>query len=140
MKSPPAARAVQNIRLSPADVKPLLHSRYDVRAADGRRICTVSRDAAAIQIAAGTVELVQGESGCYLTRTSLAYPLEPRHTHTEPDSRNMQPGEAPKGSIRRHVVDIGRIATGLVGGCGRRSTGRSYRRVQRVGAGNAAPA
>ena len=138
MNSPPA-RPFQDIRLSPADGKALLRERYDVRGADGRRICTVLRDSAAALIAAGTVELMQGPSGAYLRPTSLAYPLEPRHTHTETDSRSMLPGEPPKGAIRPHVQDIGRIATGQVGGCGRRSTGRSFR-VRRAGSGHTAPA
>lgn len=130
MNSSSAARAVQDIRLSPADVKTLLHERYDVRAADGRQICTVSRDAAAAQIAGGTVELVQGPSGAYLKPTSLAYPHEPRHTHMEPDSRSTQPGEPPKGAIRPIVANKRRPATGWVG---------SFR-GRRVGPGHTAPA
>jgi hypothetical protein len=61
----PAASG-QHPRLSPANTEGLLHDRYDLRAADGLRICTVTRDAAARQIEAGTVELIQGPSGAYL--------------------------------------------------------------------------
>jgi hypothetical protein len=79
VNTPPAV-AGQRIRHSPADGIALLHHRYDVRAADGLLLCTVSRDAAAREIAAGTVELCQGPHGAYL-RPAANGPLPDNRTH-----------------------------------------------------------
>jgi hypothetical protein len=127
--SPPAASG-QDIRLSPACAKGLLHERYDLRGRDGLRICIVSRDAAARQIAVGTVELVLGASGAYLRATSLPYPDQARHAHIETDSRIMQHGQPPKGAIRPVVYSARRPATGQVG---------SFR-ARRIGPGHTTPA
>jgi|ERR1017187_4192715 hypothetical protein len=80
MNSPPAASG-QYPRLSPAHTEGLLCDHYDVRAPDGLRICTVSRDAAARQVAAGTVELVHGPSGVYLRPTASGSLPEGRTHH-----------------------------------------------------------
>jgi hypothetical protein len=76
----PAARG-QRTRLSPANGIVLLLDRYEVRAADGLLLCTVSRDAAARQIAAGTVELAYGRHGAYLRPIAASTPTPERDTH-----------------------------------------------------------
>jgi hypothetical protein len=80
MLGPPPAGAGQTIRRSPANGEALLHARYDLRAADGLRLCSVSREMAAAQIAAGSVVLVQGRAGAYL-RPAAPGPLPESRTH-----------------------------------------------------------
>jgi len=101
VNSPPAARP-RDIRLSPADGIALLRQRYDLRAADGLLICTVTRDAAARQIAAGVVELRQGRSGAY---------LQPVAREALPEGRTYQGGRRTwHGPVRPGVEGPARYA------------------------------
>ena len=93
MTGPPAARPVRNIRLSPADGIPLPHDSYDLRARDGKLICTVSRSRAEQGIASGALELWDGPSGAYLRAVNLSYPPEARPSNANPDSRHTLHGD-----------------------------------------------
>jgi hypothetical protein len=119
----PPARAPQIIRRSPANGEALLHARYDLRAADGLRLCSVSREAAERQIAAGTVELVQGRAGAYLRPVGLAPPEYSRLASVSADSRKALPDTPPRGAIRPEVYTSRHAACGRVG----------FHRARRVG-------
>lgn len=81
MMGPPGAERPQSFRRGPADGTGLLHERYDLRAADGTLICSVARDAAARELAAGRVELRQGSSGAYLRPVAREVLPEDRAHH-----------------------------------------------------------
>jgi hypothetical protein len=93
LNSPPAARPARNIRLSPADGIPLPHDSYDLRARDGKLICTVSRSRAEQGIVSGDLELWDGPSGAYLRAVNLRYPDEARSSNVSPDSRHTLHGD-----------------------------------------------
>jgi hypothetical protein len=105
--SPESAGDGRNIRLNPARTEGLSLDRYDLRARDGKLICTVSRDRAEQGIADGQLELWQGVHGAYLRPVTAAYPTASRQTDVTPDSLHPRHGRvaaaaANSSALHRH--------------------------------------
>jgi len=98
------SRRGEHIRRSPANGMGLLQERYDLRAADGLLLCSVSRDAAVREIGAGTVELCHGRHGAYL-RPTAAGPLPDGRTHHGGRRTWHGPAEPGQGAPARYRHD-----------------------------------
>jgi hypothetical protein len=71
----------------------LSHDKYDLRARDGKLICTVARAKAEQGIASGDLELWNGPSGACLRAVGSSYPAGSRHSNIVPDSRHTLHGK-----------------------------------------------
>jgi len=102
----------RNIRVIPADGEALLKAVYELRALDGKRICSIGREAAERGLADGRLELWAGRHGVYLRYKGLPYPDQPRDPNRLSTDSHPQ---APKGAIRPVVLNRRHPATGQVG-------------------------
>jgi hypothetical protein len=84
------AAAGENIRLSPANGMALSRDSYELRARDGKLICTVARAKAEQAIDSGDLELWDGPHGAYLRAAWISYPEESRQGNV--DSRHTLHG------------------------------------------------
>jgi hypothetical protein len=126
---PPIARPPQDIRLSPAEagVVSLSNPRYDLRARDGKLICTVTRESAERGIVQGCFQLWRGPAGAYLRSVGLTAPSDARPASVQQDSRKLLPGAPPKGAIQP------KVGNRIHPTCGRVGCHRAYRVGPRYG-------